>query len=148
MRDFVFRYGPRVEAGAGLSERLADHLPPGPVLFVTDAQLLALGLPRPALAALRRAGHDILIFDAVETDPSAATVEACVAAGRAGGAASVVGFGGGSPMDVAKLAACLLGGGERLPDIYGVGLAKGPRLPLLLVPTTAGTGSEATPIPS
>lgn len=143
---FAFRYGPRVVSGPGVAETLAAHLPPGPVLFVTDAALLGLGLPRPALAALRRAGHDITIFDAVEADPSAATVEACAAAGRAGEVASVVGFGGGSPMDVAKLAALLIGSGERLADIYGVGLAQGPRLPLALVPTTAGTGSEATPI--
>lgn len=146
MKAFAFRYGPRVVAGPGVAETLGAHLPPGPVLFVTDPALLALGLPRAALAALRKASRDILVFDAVEADPSAATVEACVAAGRAGGATSVVGFGGGSPMDVAKLAALLLGSGEVLADIYGVGLAKGPRLPLALVPTTAGTGSEATPI--
>jgi alcohol dehydrogenase class IV len=135
-----------VIAGAGTAARLADHLPAGPVLFVTDAALLGLGLPRAALAALRRAGHDIVIFDRVEADPSAATVLACAEAGRAGEVTSVVGFGGGSPMDVAKLAAYLLGSGDALDDIYGVGLAKGPRLPLALVPTTAGTGSEATPI--
>jgi alcohol dehydrogenase class IV len=146
MSGFSFRYGPRVLAGEGVAGTLTDHLPAGPVLFVTDSSLLALGLPRAALAALRQAGHEIAIFDAVEADPSAATVEACAAAGRAVGATSVVGFGGGSPMDVAKLAALLLGSGEALADIYGVGLAKGPRLPLALVPTTAGTGSEATPI--
>jgi alcohol dehydrogenase class IV len=59
---------------------------------------------------------------------------------------SVVGFGGGSPMDVAKLAALLLGSGEPLASAWGVDQAQGPRLPLLLVPTTAGTGSEATGI--
>jgi alcohol dehydrogenase class IV len=88
----------------------------------------------------------MVIFDRVEADPSAATVLACAEAGRAGGVTSVVGFGGGSPMDVAKLAAYLLGSGEALDDIYGVGMARGARLPLALVPTTAGTGSEATPI--
>lgn len=144
--DFSFRYGPRVIAGAGIAARLADHLPAGPVLFVTDAAVLGLGLPRGCLAALRRAGHDITLFDRVEADPSAATVLACAEAGRAGQATSVVGFGGGSPMDVAKLAAYLLGSGDALDDIYGVGLAIGARLPLALVPTTAGTGSEATPI--
>jgi alcohol dehydrogenase class IV len=116
------------------------------VLFVTDSALLGLGLPRHALAALRKAGHDIIIFDAVEADPSAATVLSAVEAGRAGGATCVVGFGGGSPMDVAKLAAYLLGSGDDLSAIYGVDQAQGVRLPLALVPTTAGTGSEATPI--
>jgi alcohol dehydrogenase class IV len=143
---FSFHYGPRLVAGPGSAARLAEHLPAGPVLFVTDAALLGLGLPRAALAALRKAGHDIVIFDAVEADPSAATVLACAEAGRAGGCTAVVGFGGGSPMDVAKLAAYLIGSGDSLDAIYGVGLATGARLPLLLVPTTAGTGSEATPI--
>jgi alcohol dehydrogenase class IV len=144
--DFSFHYGPRVIAGAGTAARLAENLPAGPILFVTDAALLGLGLPRPCLAALRKAGHDMVIFDRVEADPSAATVLACAEAGRAGGVTSVVGFGGGSPMDVAKLAAYLIGSGEALDGIYGVGMAKGARLPLALVPTTAGTGSEATPI--
>ena len=67
---------------------------------------------------------------------------AAVAAGA--GCASVVGFGGGSPMDVAKLAAYLLGSGDDLDSIWGVGKALGTGLPLALVPTTAGTGSEAT----
>lgn len=61
-------------------------------------------------------------------------------------ATGVIGLGGGSSLDVAKLVALLAGSGENLADIYGVGLAKGPRLPLLLIPTTAGTGSEVTPI--
>jgi alcohol dehydrogenase class IV len=59
---------------------------------------------------------------------------------------SVVGLGGGSPMDVAKLAAYLLGSGDDLDSIWGVDVARGERLPLALIPTTAGTGSEATPI--
>ncbi len=146
MAAFTFRYRPAVVCGADASRQLADHLPPGPVLFVTDAGLLGLGLCRAAMAGLRKAGHDLVIFDQVEADPSAATVEAAVVAGRAGDVASVVGFGGGSPMDVAKLAAYLLGSGDRLDAIYGVGVAGGTRLPLVLVPTTAGTGSDATPV--
>ena len=58
----------------------------------------------------------------------------------------VLSIGGGSALDTAKLVAYLAKSGDRLDDIYGVGLAKGQRLPLLLVPTTAGTGSEVTPI--
>lgn len=146
MTSWRFDYGPRVIAGPGTAESLAEVLPPGPALFVTDTQILGLGLARSALAALRRAGHDLLIFDAVEADPSEATLLAAVEAGRSAGVTSVVGFGGGSPMDVAKLAAYLLGSGERVADIYGVDQASGERLPLALVPTTAGTGSEATGI--
>lgn len=143
---FRFRGLPLLVAGEGMAAELAAHLPAGPILFVTDAHLLSLGLCRAAMAALRRAGHDLVIFDAVEADPSAATVEAATVAGRAGAVQSVLGFGGGSPMDVAKLAAYLLGSGDTLDAIYGVDQAAGRRLPLVLVPTTAGTGSEATPI--
>jgi alcohol dehydrogenase class IV len=58
----------------------------------------------------------------------------------------VIGFGGGSSLDVAKLAALLAASDQPLAEAYGVGNARGPRLPLVLVPTTAGTGSEVTPI--
>lgn len=146
MSAWRFRYGPRVIAGAGAAEGLGAELAAGPVLFVTDEQILGLGLARPVLAALRRAGHEMEIFAAVEADPSEATVLAAVEAGRSAGATSVVGFGGGSPMDVAKLAAYLLGSGDPIAEVYGVDKAQGRRLPLVLVPTTAGTGSEATGI--
>jgi alcohol dehydrogenase class IV len=141
---FTFHYGPRLIAGSGSAATLAERLPPGPCLFVTDAQLRRLGLADAGLAGLAAAGIEPRIFDAVEADPSRETVMAAVAAGQ--GCASVVGFGGGSPMDVAKLAAYLLGSGDDLEAIWGVGKAAGARLPLVLVPTTAGTGSEATPI--
>ena len=139
MKSFDFHYGPRLVAGAGAAARLAELLPAGRCLFVTDGTVRALGLADAALAGL-----DAAVFDAVEQDPSRETLMAAVAAGE--GCASVVGFGGGSPMDVAKLAAYLLGSGDDLEAVWGVGKATGPRLPLVLVPTTAGTGSEATPI--
>jgi len=138
VQPYQFHYGPKLIAGEGAAARLAELLPPGPCLFVTDATVRALGLADAALAAL----PDAIVFDSVEPDPSRDTLMAAVAAGE--GCASVVGFGGGSPMDVAKLAAYLLGSGEELDSIWGVGKALGPRLKLALVPTTAGTGSEAT----
>jgi alcohol dehydrogenase class IV len=140
MQPFDFHYGPKLIAGSGAATRLAELLPPGPCLFVTDANVRALGLAGAALAALPGA----VVFDAVEQDPSLETLLAAVAAGQ--GCASVVGFGGGSPMDVAKLAAYLLGSGDDLDAIWGVGKATGKGLPLALVPTTAGTGSEATSV--
>lgn len=145
-KAFIFHYGPRLVAGAGASAQLATLLPDGPVLLVTDEQVMRLGLVDPALAALRDAGRTVTIADRIEADPSRATLEAVVALGREAGATSVVGFGGGSPMDVAKLVAYLLGSGDDLDAIWGVGNATGTGLPLVLVPTTAGTGSEATPV--
>ena len=145
MRPFTFYPGPRLLAGPDQAQVLAEKLLDGPCLLVTDRDLVRLGLAeayRNALAATR----DVTVFDAVEADPSEETLLAAVEEGRSAGAACVVALGGGSPMDVAKLAAYLLGSGDKLDEIWGVGLAKGQRLPLALVPTTAGTGSEATPI--
>ena len=146
MRGFTFHPGPRVLAGPDQAQALADRLPPGPCLIVTDQALVALGLADPDRTAIADSGREVTVFDAVEADPSKETLLAAVEAGRSAGVRSVVGFGGGSPMDVAKLAAYLLGSGDELDEIWGVDIAAGPRLPLMLVPTTAGTGSEATPI--
>ena len=146
MSGFSFFPGPRVLAGSDRAAEAVAKLPPGPTLFVTDRGITELGLDRPWRDALAVAGNSLIIFDNVEADPSRDTLLAAVAVGREHGACSVIGFGGGSPMDVAKLAAYLLGSGDDLDAIWGVDVAAGPRLPLMLVPTTAGTGSEATPI--
>ena len=145
MQPFSFSYGPRVISTATGAIELPDLLPDGPVLLVTDDQLIDLGLAAPWIAELERF-RSVTVFSAVEADPSKATLIAATEAGRAAGVASVVGFGGGSPMDVAKLAAYLLGSGDDLDSIWGVEVAVGAKLPLVLIPTTAGTGSEATPI--
>lgn len=149
MTPFSFNTTPaiRVEPGgaARVSEVLGETLGED-LLFITDPGLRALGLCDPALAALTAAGRRVTVFDQVEADPSRATLMATVEAGRAAGVVGVVGFGGGSSMDVAKLTALLLGSGEDLDAAWGVGQAKGPRLPLALIPTTAGAGSEVTPV--
>jgi len=116
------------------------------VLFISDPGLRKLGLCDPSIASLMSAGVELTVFDAVEADPSRATLEAAVTVGRNAKATGVLGFGGGSSLDIAKVSALLLGSGEDLDDAWGVGQAKGPRLPLVLVPTTAGTGSEVTPV--
>ena len=146
MHPFIFHPGPRLISGAGSAAQLADHLPPGPCLFVTDRDVVGFGLTDACRSALEAGGRKIILFDAVEADPSRNTLLAAVDAGRSADATHVVGFGGGSPMDVAKLAAYLIGSGDDLDSIWGVGLATGRRLPLALIPTTAGTGSEATPV--
>jgi alcohol dehydrogenase len=146
MRPFSFNPGPKLISGEGSAAQLADVLPEGPCLFVTDRDLVGFGLTDACRAALEKGGREIILFDSVEADPSKETLLAAVDLGRRHDVTHVVGFGGGSPMDVAKLAAYLLCSDDDLDSIWGVGLAKGQHLPLALVPTTAGTGSEATPV--
>ena len=146
MRPFTFNPGPRLISGDGSAAGLADVLHEGPCLFVTDRDVVKFGLTDTCRSALEAGGRDIILFDTVEADPSRETLLSAVDLGRRHDVTQVVGFGGGSPMDVAKLASYLLGSGDDLDSIWGVGLAKGRRLPLALVPTTAGTGSEATPV--
>ncbi|MGH6761046.1 MAG: iron-containing alcohol dehydrogenase [Phyllobacterium sp.] len=116
------------------------------ILFITDPGLRKMGLCDPALDSFHRAGVEIALFDEIEPDPSLTTLMKAVELGKQAKATGVIGFGGGSSLDVAKLAALLCGSDEKLEDAWGVGNAEGPRLPLVLVPTTAGTGSEVTPV--
>ena len=143
MQAFAFNTTAEIRFSRGaLAEATFGNLG-AKVLLITDKGLRKLGLT--AGVEKTFAGR-IEIFDAVEADPSLETVMAAVEAGRVAGVTGVIGLGGGSSMDVAKLAALLLGSGENLEDAWGVGNAKGPRLPLVLVPTTSGTGSEVTPV--
>jgi alcohol dehydrogenase class IV len=136
-----------VEAGAAARiGEIAAQLHAGSVLLVSDRGVERAGLLEVPLQHLRGRGIAVEVFLDVKADPSAATVQAAAAKALACRADCVIAIGGGSPMDVAKLAALLARSGEPLEEIYGVGLARGPRLPLVLVPTTAGTGSEVTPI--
>ncbi len=139
--SIIFGAGTLVRLGEVAAARLGNR-----ILIVTDKGLVAAGLITPALRYLREASLATEVFDAVEADPPERTVHAAVAVARSFGAMGIVGLGGGSSMDVAKLVALLALGHEELSAVYGVGNAKGPRLPLVLIPTTAGTGSEVTPI--
>lgn len=146
---FTFNTAKSIVFGAGAIARLGEIARPlagARIALVTDKGVVASGLVEPALSSLRAAGIEVSVFDAVVADPPEAVVMAAVEAATAAGAQGVIGLGGGSSMDVAKLVALLAAGRESLSDIYGVGFAKGPRLPLILVPTTSGTGSEVTPI--
>lgn len=140
-RSILFRNGASRDIAACSGGLLGQR-----VLLVTDPGLHRLGMVDPVATALTAAGHEVTLYADVEADPSVATVDAAVEAGRAADVTGVVGFGGGSSMDVAKVAALLMGSCQPLDEAWGVGKARGPRLPLVLVPTTAGTGSEATPV--
>jgi alcohol dehydrogenase class IV len=146
MPSFQFETPPRIVCERGAALRLAPLLGGARHAFVvTDAGLVRAGLVDAPVAALREAGLRVTVHDKVEADPPEHVVRAAVDAARAAGADGVIGLGGGSSLDTAKLVALLAASPQPLADIYGPQRATGPRLPLIQVPTTAGTGSEATP---
>ncbi|WP_316014364.1 iron-containing alcohol dehydrogenase [Roseobacter sp. HKCCA0434] len=145
MTPFQFTTTPTIRCAEGASGELADLFAGAAhVGVVTDATIRRLGLDVPAMDALRGAGLAVTVFDGVLPDPTEAMLsEACAALA---GCDAVLGLGGGSPLDIAKMVAVRLASDQPLGEMYGVGNVTGGRLPLVLVPTTAGTGSEVTPI--
>jgi alcohol dehydrogenase len=115
----------------------------GKALLVTDAGLRQAGHATCAERLLRDAGLQCHVYDDVHENPTADDVDACTAFARSCGADVLIGLGGGSSMDCAKGANFLLTNGGRIHDYKGVGKARLPMLPMIAVPTTAGTGSEA-----
>lgn len=149
MENFVFNTTPSIVLQTGGVTRIAEiagHLLGKRVVLVTDKGLRNLGLLDTATSAMEKAGIALSIFDDVQPDPPESNILALKGHILAHDATGVLSIGGGSSMDVAKVGALLARSGETLNDIYGVNLARGPRLPLVLMPTTAGTGSEVTPI--
>jgi len=149
MPGFTFQSTKSLLMEPGASARIGElvkTLGCSSVLLVTDPGVLAAGLLQAGLKGLQQAGIAVRVFSEVEADPPVRVIERAVGMARAAKADGIVAIGGGSSMDVAKLVALLANGGEKLADIYGVGMVKGKRLPLVLAPTTAGTGSEVTPI--
>jgi alcohol dehydrogenase class IV len=116
------------------------------VFIVTDPGIIRANLLDKLLSPLRAAGIVPLVYDKVIADLPERTVHEAIELARSGGVNAVIGFGGGSSLDVAKLVALLTHGNEQLQDIYGINNVKGERLRLALLPTTAGTGSEVTGI--
>ncbi|MGL4974366.1 MAG: iron-containing alcohol dehydrogenase, partial [Bosea sp. (in: a-proteobacteria)] len=149
MTGFVFNTAPSIRFGAGARKQLGDVASQAlgqRILLVTDKGLVQAGLVQPVIDRIAATGASVAVFDAVVADPPEAILMEALAQAKVHGVTGILGFGGGSALDVAKLVALLARSGEPLSEAYGVGNAKGPRLPLVLVPTTAGTGSEVTPI--
>ena len=149
MNNFTFNTTSGIRFGSGMSkicvEEISKKLGPN-VLFITDKGLMSLNLTEPTLSELNKYSSIVEVFQDVEADPSIKTLLHSIEVGKKINATGVIGFGGGSSMDVAKLTSLILGSNENIEDAWGVSNAKGPRLPLILIPTTAGTGSEVTPI--
>ena len=149
MDTFSFQTTPSVLAEIGGTAKIGEFLAARgcrKVAFVTDAMILELGLANAALDGFRKAGLDVWTFSDVQPDPPEAMILNAVEEARAEGVDCVASVGGGSSLDTAKLIALLLKCDQPIAEMYGVNLVKGERLPLVLAPTTAGTGSEVTPI--
>ncbi|MGE5509366.1 MAG: iron-containing alcohol dehydrogenase [Chitinophagales bacterium] len=116
-----------------------------PLLLVSDRGLARLGLPAAVAQRLESAGFAVTSFTELAGEPTLADLEACRTLAEERGAAVVVGLGGGSAMDTAKGVAALAGSGRATEAVVGTELLPGRSLELALVPTTAGTGAEATP---
>lgn len=144
-----FLFPRRLVAARGAVARLGelmlgDRVPPGAVLVIADAIVHELGLDRPVVADLENHGYQPLVFADIAGEPDHLVVKRAVAAARAAGATAFIGLGGGSALDVAKLVAHAVGADVEPDDLRGpVGpVADFPFL--ALVPTTVGTGAEAT----
>lgn len=118
----------------------------GKVLLVTDNGIVRAGISERVCTLLRDAGIQLAIFDSVEPDPSIHQVNTVAALARAEAIDAVIGLGGGSSIDVAKVAAALVTNTKPIDDYIGTELLDQPALPVIAIPTTAGTGSEVTPI--
>lgn len=149
MAGFRFATCPRLvceQGGSAQLGSLASELGLRHAFVVTDRFLHDQGLLGPALTSLEQAGIRVTLYHEVQADPPEAVVQDAVARATSAGIDGVIGFGGGSSLDTAKLVALLARSPQDIASIYGVDLARGPRWPLIQVPTTAGTGSEVTPI--
>ena len=149
LNNFTFNTTSGIRFGSGMSKLCAEEISNklgSNILFITDKDLMSLRLTEPTIKELKKSSSLVEIFQDVEADPSIKTLLNAIEFGKKIKATGVIGFGGGSSMDVAKLASLILGSKENIEEAWGVSNAKGPRLPLVLIPTTAGTGSEVTPI--
>jgi len=145
LTGFDFDPRTRVVFGAGVMSRLGElTLEFGRrALLVTDRGLQAAGHEQLARSVLEASGIQVAFFDDVHPNPTTDDVGRCLAVARDADVDVIVGLGGGSSMDCAKGCNFLLTNGGRMEDYWGIGKATRPMLPMIAVPTTSGTGSEA-----
>lgn len=145
--SLTFRTAPRIVSELGGLNRLGEivaSLGATSVQIVCDPGIVTLGFADRAVESLRASGLTARVFSDVVADPPVSMVLKAVEDARTGQADAIVGLGGGSSLDTAKLVALMVNGTQTIPEMVGTDLATGTRLPLVQVPTTAGTGSEVT----
>lgn len=149
MHAFTFNTCQSIVSELGAVKRIAEICRQQGIsrpLIITDPGIEQLGMLAQLQSHLQAADMPFYSYSKVIADPPEAIVLEAVELARQQAVDGVIGFGGGSSMDTAKLVALLARSSEQLADIYGVDQAQGQRLPLILVPTTAGTGSEVTAV--
>ncbi|MBI3921339.1 MAG: iron-containing alcohol dehydrogenase, partial [Armatimonadetes bacterium] len=142
---FDYQLETRIVYGENTIERLGDFardLASHTVLLVTDAGIVASGHAERAARALELARLPVVVFEGVKENPTTRDVEACLEVAKGASIDLIVGLGGGSSLDTAKGCNFLLTNGGRMQDYLGIGKATKPMLPMIAIPTTAGTGSE------
>jgi len=145
----LFRTTGRILFGPAAIEKLgteAQLLKAKKVLIITDPGVIQAGLLESVKTSLQSVGLPFVIFDGVEPDPRIEVVENSVEKAKSEGINLIIGFGGGSSLDIAKVTSVLITNPGKIDSFFGIDLVPNPGLPVILIPTTAGTGSEVTPI--
>lgn len=145
----MFQTTSRIIRGNGSVKAVADEvkrLGKKQVLVVTDPGLAAAGVLGKLEDVLREAAISYSVFDQVESDPQLQTAINAKETILAEKAELVIGIGGGSPIDIAKVSSILAANPVEIGEIIGIDQVPAPGLPTIIIPTTAGTGSEVTPI--
>lgn len=147
MNDFAFKIPQEIVFGVGALSRLPEllgKLGSDNVLVVSDRSLEKIGMVDEILRIVRESGIQAHTFLDILPNPTVDMVNAAVEAYRSVGATSIVALGGGSPMDVAKAVGVLATYGGSITQYEGAHKVPGPIVPMIAIPTTAGTGSEVT----
>lgn len=145
MHSFDFQCRTRIVFGPGKVEslgELASELGARRALVVSDPGVIAAGHTQRGLDSLKSAGVESFLFDGVSENPTTDNVDAGVKLARRVEPQVIIGLGGGSSMDCAKGINFVFTGGGTMHDYWGTGKALKEMLPMIAVPTTAGTGSE------
>lgn len=144
-RTFTFELPTRISFGAGAVSALPEEihaLDASSVLLVSDPGLVAAGVVDRVVTLLRESGFEPAVFTDVEPEPDAKGVMAAAELARVSGADVIVGVGGGSALDTAKSAALMARNPGHIRDFVGLNVPSEPGIPVIALPTTAGTGSE------
>jgi alcohol dehydrogenase class IV len=143
-----FRSPRLILTGVGSLERLGEEakaLEVKKALLVTDKGVIESRVAEKVQDHLKKEGIGIDVFDKVISDPDIGCAEVCIEMAKRGNYDLILGVGGGSSMDIASVASVMCTNPGSVRDYLGINLVKNPGIPTILIPTTAGTGAEATP---